>query len=335
MTASMRVVQAQVAGKPFVLADVPVPDPGPGKVRVKVHACGVCAGDEIPRNGFLGTQLPRVPGHEIAGVVDALGDGVDMWNVGDRVGVGWFGGSDLTCDYCRRGDFLNCVDRKIVGSTYDGGYAQYMVAPQDAVARMPEGLDFPEAAPMMCAGVTAFNALRRSHAGPGDLIAIHGFGGLGHLAVQFARAMGFRTVAISRGRVKQELARRLGADEFVDSTATDPGDALHAMGGAVAILDTVSLGGLQSALVNGLKPNGQLLVLEGLDPIHVTGHNLVQPQLSISGRYAGHARDSEETLNFAVLRNIRPIIETYPLDRAEEAFENLSQANLRSVLLPQ
>lgn len=333
MTRTMRAVQAQVAGGPFVVVDMPVPEPKPGQVRVKVHACGICGGDVIPRMGLFGTQLPRVPGHEIAGVVDAVGDGVQGFQVGDKVGVGWSGGSDFTCEFCRRGDFTNCVNRTIVGTSYDGGYAEYMVAPQDAVARIPEGLTFEEAAPLMCGGITAFNALRHSHAGPGDTVAVQGVGGVGHLAIQFANKMGFRTIAINRGRGKEELARRLGADEYVDSTEGSAGEAVRELGGAAVILATVDHADLQSDLVNGLRPNGRLIVLEGQQPIQVTGHVLATDRLSVSGWYSGVAQDSEDTLNFAVLKGVRPIIETYPLADAEQAFQNQSKANIRTVLV--
>ena len=333
MTATMRAAQAQVAGGPFVMVDLPVPDPKPNQVRVKVHACGICGGDAIPRNALFGTQLPRVPGHEIAGVVDAVGENVTMWKAGDKVGVGWSGGVDFTCEFCRRGDFTNCLSRTIVGASYDGGYAEYMVAPQDAVARIPAALDFPEAAPLMCGGITAFNALRHCGAGPGDLVAIQGVGGVGHLAVQFANRMGFRTVAINRGRAKEELARSLGADEYVDSSEGSAGEAVKKMGGAQVILGTVDHADLQADLINGLRPNGKVIVLEGQQPIQVTGHVLATDRLNLSGWYSGVAQDSEDTLNFAVLRNVRPIIETYPLEQAEEAYQHSPNGNIRTVLL--
>jgi D-arabinose 1-dehydrogenase-like Zn-dependent alcohol dehydrogenase len=291
MTATMRAAQAQQAGGPFVVVDTPVPEPGQGQVRVKVYACGICGGDAIPRNALFGTKLPRVPGHEIAGVVDAVGAGV---------GVGWGGGVDFTCEYCRRGDFTNCLSRTIVGMSYDGGYAEYMVAPQDAVARIPEGLTFEEAAPLMCGGITAFNALRHAHAGPGDTVTVQGVGGVGHLAIQ-----------------------------------GDAGEALKALGGASAVLATVSRAELQTDLVKGLRPNGQLIVLEGGDPVQVTGHDLADGRLSVSGWYSGVAQDSEDALNFAVLKGVRPIIETYPLEQAEEAWQHQAKANLRIVLQTQ
>ncbi|MEU4195248.1 alcohol dehydrogenase catalytic domain-containing protein [Kribbella sp. NPDC026611] len=335
MTGTMRAAQVQQAGGPFVVTDVPIPDPKPGQIRVKVYACGICGGDAIPRNALFGTVLPRTPGHEIAGVVDAVGDGVTLWQVGQRVGVGWSGGVDFTCEYCRRGDFTNCVNRTIVGTSYDGGYAEYMVAPWDAVAKIPDELTFEEAGPLMCGGITAFNALRHLHAGPGDTVAVHGVGGVGHLAIQYANKMGFRTVAINRGRDKEELARRLGADEYIDSTEGDAGEALKKLDGAQAILATVSRGDLQSDLIKGLKPNGQLVVLEGMDPIQVTGHDLADWRLNLSGWYSGVARDSEDTLNFSVLKGVRPIIETFPLEEAEAAWQHQPKANLRIVLKTQ
>jgi D-arabinose 1-dehydrogenase-like Zn-dependent alcohol dehydrogenase len=335
MTETMRAAQVQQAGGPFVVTDVPIPEPKAGQIRVKVHACGICGGDAIPRNALFGTVLPRIPGHEIAGVVDAVGEGVTVWEVGQRVGVGWSGGVDFTCEFCRRGDFTNCVSRTIVGTSYDGGYAEFMVAPQDAVARIPEALSFEDAAPLMCGGITAFNALRHAKAGPGDTIAVQGVGGVGHLAIQFADKMGFRTVAINRGRDKEKLARQLGADEYIDSTEGDAGEALQTLGGAAVVLATVSRAELQSDLVKGLRPNGELIVLEGSDPIQVTGHALSEGRLSVSGWYSGVAQDSEETLNFAVLKNIRPIIETFPLEQAEDAWQHQPKANLRIVLKTQ
>jgi D-arabinose 1-dehydrogenase-like Zn-dependent alcohol dehydrogenase len=335
MTSTMRAAQVQQAGGPFVMTDMPIPEPKPGQVRVKVYACGICGGDAIPRNALFGTILPRVPGHEIAGVVDAVGEGVTVWEVGQRVGVGWSGGVDFTCEFCRRGDFTNCVQHTIVGTSYDGGYAEYMVAPQDAVARIPEGLSFEEAAPLMCGGITAFNALRHAPAGPGDLVAIQGVGGVGHLAIQFAAKMGFRTVAINRGRDKEKLARELGADEYIDSNEGDAGEALKAFGGAAVVLATVSHGNLQTGLFKGLRPNGELIVLEGEDPIQVSGHELSDGRRALKGWYSGVSQDSEDTLNFAVLKGVRPIIETYPLEQAEEAWQHQPKANLRIVLRTQ
>lgn len=332
MTSTMRAAQAQKPGEPFVMVDLPIPEPKPGQVRIKVHACGLCGGDAIPRLGLFGTTLPRVPGHEIAGVIDAVGEGVTTWKVGDKAGVGWSGGVDFTCEYCRSGDFTNCVNRTITGSSYDGGCAEYMVSPQDAVAHIPDGLSFEHAGPLMCAGITAFNSLRHSQARAGDTVAIQGVGGVGHLAIQFASKMGFRMVAINRGRAKEELARQLGADEYIDSTEGSAGEALSKMGGADVILATVDHADLQGDLVSGLRSNGNLIVLEGLQPIQITGHTLSFHRLKLSGWYSGVARDSEDTMNFAVLRNIRPIVETFPLEDAEQAFQNMNKANIRAVL---
>ncbi|MEV4601102.1 alcohol dehydrogenase catalytic domain-containing protein [Amycolatopsis sp. NPDC049253] len=332
MTGTMRAAQVQQAGGPFVQVELPIPEPKPNQVRVKVHTCGVCGGEIIPRMALFGTKLPRVPGHEIAGVVDAVGEAVTLWKVGDKVGVGWSGGVDFTCEYCRRGDFVNCENRTITGTSFDGGYAEYMVAPEDAVARIPEGLTFAEASPLMCAGITAFNALRHAKAGPGDLVAVQGVGGVGHLAVQFANKMGFRTVAINRGRAKEELARKLGADEYIDSNEGSVGESLKKMGGASVILGTVDRAEMQSELINGIRPNGQVIVLEGQNPIQVTGHTLADYRLNLSGWYSGVARDSEDTLNFAVLRGIRPVYEVFPLEKAEEAYQHMPKANIRVVL---
>lgn len=335
MTETMRAAQVQQAGGPFVLTDVAIPEPKPNQIRVKVYACGICGGDAIPRNALFGTVLPRIPGHEIAGVVDAVGDAVEVFELGQRVGVGWSGGVDFTCEYCRKGDFTNCVNRTIVGTSYDGGYAEYMVVPWDAVARIPDELTFEEAGPLMCGGITAFNSLRHLKAGPGDTVAIQGVGGVGHLAIQYASRMGFRTVAINRGRAKEELARRLGADEYIDSDEGDAGEALKKLDGAQAILSTVSRGDLQSTLVKGLRPNGELMVLEGLDPIQVSGHDLADWRLTLRGWYSGVAKDSEETLAFSVLKNVRPIIEIFPLEEAEAAWQHQPKANLRIVLKTQ
>jgi D-arabinose 1-dehydrogenase-like Zn-dependent alcohol dehydrogenase len=330
---TMRAVQAQTAGGEFVVTELPVPEPGRGQVRVEVHACGVCGGDAIARFGALGVVLPRVPGHEVGGVVDAVGDGVTEWRVGDRVGVGWHGGSCLTCAVCRRGDFVNCVNRTIVGVHYDGGYAEYLVAPQDAVAKIPDALSFTDAAPLMCAGITTFNALRHSAAGPGDTVAVHGVGGLGHLAVQFADKMGFRTVAINRGREKEQLARDLGADEYIDSNEGSAGEALTRLGGATVILGTVGSSPAQADLVQGLRPNGRLIVVANdQQPLPVGMDLLVFGRRGVDGWYSGHAADSEDAMNFAVLKGVRPLVQTFPLDEAEQAFQNMSKVTMRAVL---
>ena len=331
----MRAVVAVKPGGAFVATEVKVPGLGPGQVRVKVHACGVCAGENFARNALLGAKLPRIPGHEIAGTVDAVGEGVVAWKPGDRVGVGWHGGSCFTCKHCRAGDFANCLNRKVVGLSYDGGYAEYMVAPQDALAKVPDLMSFEEAGPMMCAGITSFNALRHSGARPGDTVVIHGIGGLGHLAIQFADKMGFRNIAVSRGRSKEKLARELGADEYVDSETGSAGEAVARMGGAEVIFSTVSSSTAQADLSQGLAPNGRLVIV-------ATDHQLlgISPDILIPGRRgvvgwaSGTAKDSEDAMAFAVLKKVRAIVQPLPLERAEEAFQNMSKARFRTVLTP-
>lgn len=331
----MRAVQAVAAGAPFVVGKIPVPEPGPGHVRIRVHACGVCGGENIARNGLLGVAFPRVPGHEIAGVIDNVGDGVTALRPGQRVGVGWQGGYCHTCPWCRAGDFANCAHAQVVGASYDGGYAEYLVAPQEAVARIPDELSLEEAAPLMCAGITTFNALRHSGAGPGDTVAIQGIGGLGHLAVQFADKMGFRTVAINRGHEKASLATKLGADEYIDSTDGSAGEALSRLGGAAAVLSTAGVADAQADLIQGLRPNGRLmLIASDHAPLQFPGDQLVFGRRSVTGWYSGHAKDSQDTLAFAVLKGIRPLIETHPLESAEAVFQNMSNARYRAVLTP-
>jgi D-arabinose 1-dehydrogenase-like Zn-dependent alcohol dehydrogenase len=282
---------------------------------------------------MLGVNFPRVPGHEVAGTIDAVGAGVTAWKPGERVGVGWHGGSCFVCDFCRSGDFTNCVERKIVGLSYDGGYAEYMVAPQDALARIPAPLSFEEAGPLMCAGITTFNALRHSGARPGDTVAIHGVGGLGHLAVQFADKMGFRTIAINRGKDKEALARKLGANEYIDSNDGSAGAALARLGGATVVLSTVGASTAQADLVQGLQPNGKLVfVATDHQPLGVSPDLLVFGRRSVAGWYSGNAKDSEDTMAFAALKGVRPMVETHPLESAEETFQNMGKAQFRAVL---
>ncbi|MEV7938649.1 alcohol dehydrogenase catalytic domain-containing protein [Kitasatospora sp. NPDC088264] len=334
-TSTMKAVQVVEVGEPFVVGELPVPEPGPDQVRVRVRACGVCGGENIVRYGLLGVRLPRVPGHEIAGEVDAVGPGVITWKPGDRVGIGWHGGSCHVCDPCRRGDFTNCAEGRIVGVSYDGGYAEYVVAPQDALARIPDQLSYEEAGPLMCAGITTFNALRHCAAGPGDTVAVQGIGGLGHLAVQFADKMGFRTVAINRGRAKEDVSRRLGADEYIASDEGSAGEALAKLGGAVAVISTAGHSPSQADLLQGLAPNGRLVVIAtGQDPIQVDPELLVFGRRALAGWYSGHAKDSEEAMAFAALKGIRPMVETHPLDDAENTFQNMGKARYRAVLLP-
>jgi D-arabinose 1-dehydrogenase-like Zn-dependent alcohol dehydrogenase len=330
----MRAVQAVKAGGAFVVTRIPLPKPSAGQVRVKVHACGVCAGENIVRLGLFGVQLPRVPGHEIAGVVDVVGPGVNAWKQGDRVGVGWHGGSCFVCDPCRLGDFVNCVQRKIVAVSYDGGYAEYMVAPQDALARIPDAFSFEEAAPLMCAGVTTFNSLRHSGARPGDTVAIQGIGGLGHLGIQFADKMGFRTIAINRGHEREAVARRLGADEYIDGTAGSAGEALSRLGGATVVISTVGNSPAQVDLIQGLRPNGRLvLIANDHQPLQISAEPLLFGRRVIAGWYSGHAKDSEEAMAFAQLKRIRPMVESHPLEEAETTFQKMGEAQFRAVLM--
>jgi D-arabinose 1-dehydrogenase-like Zn-dependent alcohol dehydrogenase len=333
-SSTMRAVQAVKAGEPFVMTKITVPDPRRGQVRVKVYACGVCGGDAIARNGLLGAVLPRVPGHEIAGVVDAVGEGVGNWKPGDRVGIGWQGGYCSECEPCRAGDFANCVNGKVVGLSYDGGYAEYLVVPKEALARVPAELSFEEAGPLMCAGITTFNALRHCGARPGDTVAIHGIGGLGHLALQFSDKMGFRTVAINRGRDKQDLARKLGADEYIDADASSAGESLKRLGGAAAVISTAANSAAQVDLIQALRPNGRLVAIasDHSAPLQFSADQLIFGRKTIAGWYSGHAKDSEETMAFAVLKHVRPMIETYPLETAEETFQNMNKARYRAVL---
>ncbi|MFI6906110.1 alcohol dehydrogenase [Nonomuraea sp. NPDC050394] len=334
-TTTMRAVQITQPGAPFSVTGVAVPDPGPGQVRVRVHACGVCGGDAIARFGLLGVRLPRIPGHEVAGVVDAVGEGVTSWQPGQRVGVGWHGGHCFTCEFCRRGDFVNCERREIVGVSYDGGYAEHLIAPQAALARVPEQLTLEEAAPLMCAGVTTYNALRNSGARPGDTVAVHGVGGLGHLALQYADKMGFRVIAVNRGRAKEALASDLGADDYIDSESGSAGEALAKLGGAQVILGTVGVAAAQADIAQGLRPNGRLLVIASdhdHQPIPISGDLLIFGRREITGWYSGHAQDSEDAMNFAALTGVRPLIQTYPLESAEEAFQSMNTARFRNVL---
>jgi D-arabinose 1-dehydrogenase-like Zn-dependent alcohol dehydrogenase len=305
-------------------------------VRIKVQACGVCHSDVLTKEGaWPGIQYPRVPGHEVAGIVDEVGTGVSEWKVGQRVGVGWHGGQDNTCPSCRKGDFRNCRNLKIPGISYDGGYQQYMVAPVTALVAMPESLSDAEAAPLLCAGITTYNALRHSGALPGDLVAVQGIGGLGHLGVQFAQKFGYKVAAIGRGAENAALARKLGASVYIDSAATNAAEALQKLGGAQVILATAPNSKAMSALIDGLGPNGKLIVVGAtFDPIEVTPLQLISGSRSIQGWAAGTAADSEDTLRFAELSGVRPMIETYPLEKAGEAFERMlsGKAQFRVVL---
>ncbi|MEW6270450.1 MAG: alcohol dehydrogenase [Thermodesulfobacteriota bacterium] len=334
--ATMRVVQVAKPGGPLELVERPVPEPGRGQIRIRVQACGICHSDTLTKEGhFPGIEYPRVPGHEVVGVVDALGADPAGLSVGQRVGVGWNGGYCGTCTSCRRGDFFACQTATLVtGITSDGGYADYMVAPVTAVARVPDDLQAADAAPLLCAGVTTFNALRNGGARPGDLVAVHGLGGLGHLGVQFAARMGFRTVAIARGPDKEPLARQLGAWRYVDSQAEDPAAALQALGGARIVLATVTSGEAMATVAGGLGANGTLLVLGAPESLQVSPFLLIAGRRSIKGWYSGLAIDSEDTLAFSVLTGVRSMNEVYPLERAAEAYERMlsGRARFRVVL---
>jgi D-arabinose 1-dehydrogenase-like Zn-dependent alcohol dehydrogenase len=336
--ATMKAVQVSRAGGAFELVERPLPEPRDGHVRITVEACGVCHSDSMVKEGGpYPTSYPRIPGHEVIGVIDAVGAGVRPWSVGQRVGVGWHGGHDFVCTACRRGDFVNCHSPEITGFSNDGGYAQYMLASQEALALVPEQLNAAEAAPLMCAGVTTFNALRHSVARAGDLVAVQGLGGLGHLGVQFAHHLGFRTVAISRGTDKEMLARRLGADEYIDTQASDLAQELLRRGGARVVLATAPSGEAIGSVIGGIGANGQLLlVAEPPDATPLNLAALIDGRRSIQGWAGGTATDSEDTLNFSALRRVRPMIETFPLERVDEAYQRMrsGQVRFRSVLLP-
>jgi D-arabinose 1-dehydrogenase-like Zn-dependent alcohol dehydrogenase len=332
----MKAVQVPRAGADFEIVEREIPQPGAGQVRIRVQACGICHSDVVAKEGlFPGITYPRVPGHEVAGVIDELGAGVTEWRKGERVGVGWHGGQDGTCLACRRGDFVNCANGKICGTTYDGGYQEYMVAPVGALAQMPESLDAALAAPLMCAGVTTFNALRHSGALPSDLVAIQGIGGLGHLGVQFAKKFGYRVAAVGRGPDKAALAKKLGADVYIDSAASDPAAELQKLGGASVILATGTSGKAMSALVGGLGANGTLVVVGApLDSIEVSPLQLLFGKRGIKGWAGGIPTDSEDTLRFAELTGVRPMIEKFPLAKAAEGYARMmsGKAEFRVVL---
>ncbi len=332
----MKAVQVSKARGDFELVERPIPQPGRGQVRIKVEACGICHSDALVKEGIWpGLQYPRIPGHEIAGRIDAIGPDVTLWKPGQRVGVGWHGGHCFQCDPCRRGDFILCQNEKITGISFDGGYAEYMVIGAEAVAAMPDDLPADEAAPLLCAGITVFNALRNVGARSGDLVAIQGIGGLGHLGIQYARQMGFRTVAVGRGQDKESLARKLGAHEYVDTGAGAPAEALQKLGGAQVILATAPDSKSISALVDGLAGNGTLLVVgAGFDSLTVTPLQLIGGRKAIQGWPSGTAKDSEDTLRFSSLSGVRPMIERYPLANAAEAYQQMitGKARFRVVL---
>lgn len=329
--ANMRAMVVREPGGDFVLEEREVPIPGAGEALVKVHACGVCHSDSFAKEGgYPGVSHPLVPGHEIAGEISALGDHVEGWEVGQRVGVGWFGGNCGWCEPCRRGQLIDCENMGIPGITMDGGYAEYVVVRASALAAMPDDLEPAEAGPLLCAGITTFNALRRSGTVAGGRVAVLGVGGLGHLAVQFAARLGYETIAVARGEGKRELATRLGAHHYVDSTDGDPAEKLQALGGVDLILATATSAEAMGAVFGGLRPKGRLLIVgASMDPVPVPAAALIGGDKSIAGHASGTSIDSEDTLRFSALSGVRPMIETMPLERAAEAYEKMMSGDAR------
>lgn len=327
----MRAVQIPRPGGPFELVERDIPEPGPGWVRIKVEACGICHSDSLVKEGhWPGIQYPRVPGHEVAGVIDAVGAGVAEWKSGQRVGVGWYGGHCDHCESCRRGDFITCRNGKICGISYDGGYADYMIAPAQALARIPDELPAADAGPLLCAGITTYNALRKSGARAGDLVAVLGVGGLGHLGLQYAAKMGFNTVAIARGKDKEPLARQLGARHYVDTTSQNPAEELTKLGGARVILATVTNAKAMSAVVAGLGIDGKLIVIGAApEPLEVPALLLLGGRRTITGWPSGTAIDSEDTMNFSVQAGVRSMNEVFPLERAADAYARMMSGKAR------
>jgi D-arabinose 1-dehydrogenase-like Zn-dependent alcohol dehydrogenase len=331
MAKKMRVVQVPKAKGAFEIVERDIPEPGEGQVRVKVQACGVCHSDVVTKEGsFPGIQYPRVPGHEVAGVIDTLGAGVEEWKAGDRVGIGWHGGHCGHCDSCRRGDFMTCSNFQIPGISYDGGYEEYMVAPAVALAAIPAGLSPVEVGPLMCAGVTTFNSLRNSGARPGDLVAVLGIGGLGHLAVQYAAKSGYRTVAIARGKDKADFAKKLGAEAYIDNDSQDVAAELQKLGGAKIVLATATNAKAMSDTIGGLGPNGKLVVLGApADELNVPVFPLLLGRRSVAGWPSGTSIDSQDTMAFSARMGVRSMNEVYPLEKAPEAFERMISGNAR------
>ncbi len=328
----MRAAQVREAKGPLELVEREVPEPDSGQVRIKVQASGICHSDSATKEGLWpGIRYPRVPGHEVAGVIDAIGQSVAVWKVGDRVGVGWHGGHCGYCESCRRGDFVTCrVAAQIPGITYDGGHADYMIAPAVALARIPDGLSAADAGPLMCAGITTYNSLRNAGARPGDLVGVLGIGGLGHLGIQFAAKMGFRTVAIARGKDKEALARKLGAQHYIDSQTQDPAQELTRLGGARVVLATVTSGKAMTAVLGGLGIDGKLIVLGAAhEPLEVSSLLLISGRRSIVGWPSGTSADSQDTLDFSTLTGVRSMNEVFPLERAAEAYDRMMSGKAR------
>jgi D-arabinose 1-dehydrogenase-like Zn-dependent alcohol dehydrogenase len=333
---TMKAAQVPKPGAAFDIVEREIRSPGFREVRIKVQACGVCHSDAFTKEGaWPGIQYPRIPGHEVAGIIGDVGDGVSDWKKGQRVGVGWHGGHDGTCRECRRGDFRNCRNLQIPGISYDGGYQEYMVAPTSALVAIPDGLSDVDAAPLLCAGITTYNALRHSGALPGDLVAVQGIGGLGHLGIQFATKFGYKVAAIGRGSETAALARKLGAAVYIDSVSTNAAEALQKLGGAKVILATAPSSKAMSALIDGLGPNGKLMVIgAAFEPIEVTPVQLITGSRTLQGWSSGTPADSEDTLRFAELSGVRAMIETYPLEKADEAYARMTsgKAQFRVVL---
>jgi len=327
----MKAVQISSPGGDFDLVEREIPEPEEGQVRIKVEACGVCHSDAYTKEGTLpGIKYPRVPGHEVAGFIDKVGERVTAWKTGQRVGVGWHDGHCFQCEPCRRGDFTTCKNRKIPGVSYNGGYAEYMVAPQEALVSIPEELSATEAAPLLCAGITTFNALRNSGARAGDVVAVQGIGGLGHLAIQFANKLGFKTVALSRGKDKELLARQLGAHVYIDTPTVNVAEELTRLGGARVVLGTAPNAKVIAEAVDGLAIDGKLLLIAGSgESLGVSSMQLLRARRSIQGWPNGHAKDSEDTLNFSALSGTRPMIETFPLEQASVAYERMMSNKVR------
>ena len=337
MPKMMRAVQVSKPGGAFELVERELPEPASGQIRIQVEACGICHSDALVKFGaYPGLSLPRVPGHEIAGRIEKVGANVTEWKKGDRVGVGWHGGHCFVCNACRKGLFINCERQQITGISYDGGYAEYVVVPHEAAARIPENLDAAEAAPLLCAGITTYNALRNSGARSGDTVAVQGIGGLGHLGIQFAARMGFRTIAVSRGADKRELAQKLGAQEYVDTQKISAAEGLQKLGGADLVLATAPNSEAIASTVDGLKPRGKLLIVAAaVEPLKVSGLTLLSGK-SVAGWPSGSAIDSEETVAFSVLTGVRPRVEVFKLEQAEQAFAKMmeNRVRFRAVLTP-
>jgi len=333
----MRAVQVTKPGEALRVVETDIIDPGPGQVRIKVQACGICHSDAFVKSGaFPGLQLPRTPGHEIAGVIDALGSGVDQWRVGERVGVGWHGGHCFQCNACRRGHFINCEKAQVTGISYDGGFAEYAVVRAEAVARIPDGLSPEDAGPLLCAGITTYNALRNSGVRPGDTVAVQGIGGLGHLGIQYAAQMGLRTVALSSGSSKEALARELGAHEYIDTSKTGASEGLQRLGGADLVLATAPNANAIASTLGGLKPRGKLLIVAAPgEPFPVSAFALLTGK-TIAGWPSGTAMDSQDAMSFATLTGVRPRTEVFALEKADEALTRVleNKVRFRAVLRP-